>query len=70
MPNKGESDRIKILGATENVVIECKNQINIILTSARNILPFTHFISIPVCSNEIKENFLKFKVRYFFKTEK
>lgn len=63
-PKQLAVDRIEISGPTPDVVFKCKSRVEMILMNARTWQNFTHFISIPVCNDEIKENFLKFKVRF------
>lgn len=54
---------IQIAGPTPNIVLKGKRRVEMILMDARFKQPFNHFISIPVYSDEIRKNFLKFKVR-------
>ena len=42
-------------------IISAKNRIDVMVESARQRTPFTHFISFPLNSKEIQDSFLEFK---------
>lgn len=52
---------VKITGQSERAVASARNQISILVLKKREKLPSTHFISIPVDSDEIRNNFALFK---------
>ncbi|KAL3280686.1 hypothetical protein HHI36_003923 [Cryptolaemus montrouzieri] len=52
---------VKITGHSERSVSSARNQITFLILAKREKLPSTHFISIPVRSNDISTNFEKFK---------
>ncbi|KAL0274446.1 UNVERIFIED_CONTAM: hypothetical protein PYX00_006866 [Menopon gallinae] len=58
------SDResnIEIYGPTKNQIILAWKSILVVIKSSRKKLSVTHFICIPLNSEEIKQNFIKFK---------
>lgn len=63
IPKPGATDEeIIITGRSERAVVSARNRINMILLQLRERERPTHFISIPVISNEIKSKFTEFKV--------
>lgn len=62
VPRINEIGDVKIEGGTERDVVSCKNQIQMVLFNRREKMPVTHFLSIPIISDEVKNNFNKFKV--------
>lgn len=56
---------VKITGQSERAVASARNQISILVLKKREKLPSTHFISIPVDSDEIRNNFALFKVKSY-----
>lgn len=62
VPRPMENGNIEIKGSSKKNIILAKKCIDAIVSSARQKLNFTHFISIPTNSDEIKTNFIKFKV--------
>ncbi|KAK9888928.1 hypothetical protein WA026_001148 [Henosepilachna vigintioctopunctata] len=53
---------VKITGHSERSVASARNQVTLLTLSKREKLLSTHFISIPVTSDEVKANFEKFKM--------
>lgn len=50
-----------ITGQNRANVASCRRRIEMLVDSARQRQPFTHFISLPFTSDEIKKNFEDFK---------
>lgn len=62
IPRQAEAGtEITITGPTKRSIILARRNIDVIVASARQKLPFTHFLSIPMNSSQIKENFASFK---------
>ena len=55
IPRKGQEGDIFVTGVNRNGVITACNRIDVIISSARQKQPFTHFISIPVNQDHIKK---------------
>jgi hypothetical protein len=51
-----------ITGSTKSAVSAAGRRINMIVASARQKQQFTHFLSIPMAGDSIKNNFVAFKV--------
>jgi hypothetical protein len=51
-----------ITGSTKSAVSAAGRRINLIVTSARHKQQFTHFLSIPMAGDSIRNNFMVFKV--------
>jgi activating signal cointegrator complex subunit 1 len=51
-----------ITGGTKSGVSAARRRINLIVMSARQKQPFTHFLSIPVTGDSIRKRFMDFKV--------
>lgn len=62
MPNLGTDGNMLIMGEDETKVIEARHHIHSVICSIRDASTPMQFISIPILSKEIKENFEKFKV--------
>lgn len=52
---------ITIKGFTRKNLISAKNRLDLIVASGRSKIQFTHFLSIAFTSQEIQENFVKFR---------
>jgi activating signal cointegrator complex subunit 1 len=52
---------IEIIGNNKTDISGARYQIDLLIEASKNKLNFTHFISIPVNSESIKEHFNKFK---------
>jgi activating signal cointegrator complex subunit 1 len=50
-----------IVGHDRKGVLSAKTRIDVIVNSARQREPFSHFLSIPVNDSEIQKNFAEFK---------
>jgi len=61
IPRKGQEGDISVTGVSKNGVITACNRIDVIVASARQKQPFTHFLSIPVNAAHIQQSFLEFK---------
>ncbi|XP_067007831.2 activating signal cointegrator 1 complex subunit 1 isoform X2 [Anabrus simplex] len=61
VPRQGQDGNIIITGSDKKGVSAARRRINLIVISARQKQPFTHFLSIPMTGESIKEGFLKFK---------
>ena len=61
IPRKGMEGDITISGGDRRSVMTAANRIDVMVAAARNKQPFTHFISIPVNMEHVKERFLQFK---------
>lgn len=61
IPRKGMEGDIVVSGTQRHNVVRCCNRIDVMVCSARQKQPFTHFISLPVNSNQLQEAFKQFK---------
>ena len=50
-----------IIGSVQKRIIHAKRKIDKLIENSKNKLKFTHFISIPTNTGDIRENFIKFK---------
>lgn len=69
IPRKGQRGDVVITGNSEKNVFKARRRIDLIVIASRNKQPFTHFLSIPFNSAEIKDRFQEFKVRNFIHLE-
>lgn len=65
IPKVGETGDIIITGSSERDIISARNRIHLIVLKMRDSHPITHFVSVPVISNQIKKNFEIFKVNLY-----
>ena len=61
IPRKGKDGDIIVTGPSRTGVAVAANRIDVIVATARQRQPFTHFLSIPVNTGPVQENFLNFK---------
>lgn len=61
IPRKGKEGDITVTGMSRAGVAQAANRIDVIVATARQKQPFTHFLSIPVNTASVQENFLRFK---------
>lgn len=61
VPKLGEKGEIVVQGHDKKSVSSAKTRIEVLVDSARKRQPFTHFLSIPIQSEEIVEKFEEFK---------
>ncbi|CAG9863365.1 unnamed protein product [Phyllotreta striolata] len=61
VPKPNEKGNVTITGDTERKVASARTQISIIVTQRKDKLPISHFVSIPVSSNEIRMKLNEFK---------
>ncbi|XP_046446258.1 activating signal cointegrator 1 complex subunit 1-like [Daphnia pulex] len=61
IPKKGQSGDVAITGMNPKDVTSAFVRISLIVSNARKRMPFTHFVSIPLTTPEIKTRFLQFK---------
>ncbi|KAK7090064.1 activating signal cointegrator 1 complex subunit 1-like [Littorina saxatilis] len=61
IPRAGQEGEIVIQGHDKKGVISAKTRVEVLVESARQKQPFTHFLSIPIQSEEIWERFEEFK---------
>nr|CAH0100675.1 unnamed protein product [Daphnia galeata] len=61
IPKKGQSGDVAITGMNAKDVTSAFVRINLIVSNARKRMPFTHFVSIPLSTPDIKTRFLQFK---------
>ncbi|XP_044742694.1 activating signal cointegrator 1 complex subunit 1 [Chrysoperla carnea] len=62
VPQKTDPNGCVVLtGPLPNAITRCKRRIEMVLMDARFKQPFTHFISIPMSNDIIRENFDRFK---------
>ena len=61
IPRKGKDGDIIVSGPSRSGVALAANRIDVIVATARQRQPFTHFLSIPVNTGLVQENFLNFK---------
>lgn len=62
IPRQAQHGDVLITGSTKRSIILARRNIDVIVASSRQRLEYTHFISIPMISDEIKKNFITFKV--------
>lgn len=65
IPVDGVEEQLVITGEDATQIVEARHQIHSIIDYIRSSHPPMQFISIPVLSDEIKENFNKFKVSIY-----
>ncbi|XP_076454067.1 activating signal cointegrator 1 complex subunit 1-like [Babylonia areolata] len=61
IPKAGQEGEIVIQGHDRKGVVSAKTRVDVLVDSARQKQPFTHFLSVPVQSEEIIEKFEDFK---------
>lgn len=61
VPRPNEKGNVKITGDTERIVASARTQISLIITQRKQKLPVSHFVSIPMYSESIENNFNLFK---------
>ena len=61
IPRKGEEGDITVSGVSRTGVMTACNRIDVMVDSARQRQPFTHFLSIPINTSNIQAAFLQFK---------
>lgn len=61
IPREGVEGEIVITGPERKGVVSAKTRIDVIVDSVRRKEPFTHFLSLPVNSQPIRERFLEFQ---------
>ncbi|PVD18764.1 hypothetical protein C0Q70_21316 [Pomacea canaliculata] len=61
IPKMGQEGDIVIQGHEKKGVLSAKTRIEVLVDSARQRLPFTHFLSIPVQGEDVVEKFEDFK---------
>ncbi|CAL4074250.1 unnamed protein product, partial [Meganyctiphanes norvegica] len=64
IPGKGQSGDVAVIGKDMKTVRQAKIKIDVLVDAARKKAPFTHFISIPICANDIQQRFLQFKNQF------
>lgn len=62
LPQSFIGGNITVKGDTVTEIIDARNELHSLAGEIRNSSTVLQFVSIPVISNEIKENFQKFKV--------
>ena len=55
------SFQLVITGSNRKGVVSAKTRIEILIDTSRQRMPFTHFLSIPIVSENIKSTFEEFK---------
>ncbi|XP_029733477.2 activating signal cointegrator 1 complex subunit 1 [Aedes albopictus] len=61
VPKQGTEGDVVVKGTSAKAVTACRQRIELIVLAARNKQHFTHFLSIPMTSDEIKSNYIKFR---------
>lgn len=61
VPKQGTEGDVIVKGTSAKAVTACRQRIELIVLGARNRQHFTHFLSIPLDSEEIKSNYIKFR---------
>lgn len=61
VPKQGTEGDVIVKGTSAKAVTACRHRIELIVLGARNKQHFTHFLSIPLDSEEIRSNFVKFR---------
>lgn len=61
IPKAGQEGEITIQGHERKGVVSAKTRVEVLVDSARQRQPFTHFLSIPIRSEEVMEKFEDFK---------
>lgn len=70
IPKQNEEGDILVTGASERDVITARNRIQMIVLKMRDSHTITHFVSIPVVSEQIKKNLEIFKVSFLLSINK
>ncbi|XP_058836036.1 activating signal cointegrator 1 complex subunit 1 [Topomyia yanbarensis] len=63
VPKQGSEGDILVKGTFRRAVTSCRQRIELIVLGARSRQQFTHFLSIPLNSDQIKQNYKKFRVK-------
>lgn len=66
IPRSNVDGDIEISGLTRNGIAAARRRIELIVMGARHKQEITHIVCIPVFSPEIRANFERFKVSFFF----
>lgn len=61
VPRINEKGDVRVTGSSERNVASARNQIEMIVLNKRNRMDVTHFISIPILSEEIRRSFKTFQ---------
>lgn len=61
VPKPGIEGDIVVIGPTRKSVASARRRIEIIVLAARNKQQFTHFLSVPFRTDEIKRSFIRFR---------
>lgn len=61
IPKPGRSGPVVVQGHDRGGIVSAKTRISVIVDSARQREPFTHFLSLPIVGEEIRNNFVEFK---------
>nr|XP_023020114.1 activating signal cointegrator 1 complex subunit 1-like [Leptinotarsa decemlineata]XP_023020115.1 activating signal cointegrator 1 complex subunit 1-like [Leptinotarsa decemlineata] len=61
VPKLNEKGEIKITGDTERKVASARTQISMIVMQRKDKLPISHFVSIPIVSENIREKYKRFQ---------
>ncbi|GFO31161.1 activating signal cointegrator 1 complex subunit 1 [Plakobranchus ocellatus] len=70
VPKPGDKDEVIVIkGQDRKGVVSAKTRIDVLVDSARRNQPFTHFLSIPVTSDDIVTSFENFKDDILFQCE-
>lgn len=64
IPLNGREGGLTIIGEDVTNIVEARHQVHSVIEHIRNSHRPMQFISIPILSNEIRENFERFKVRF------
>lgn len=64
IPLNGMEGNLTIIGEDETNIVEARHQVHSVIEHIRNAHRPMQFISIPTLSDEIRNNFEKFKVRF------
>ncbi|XP_018566384.1 activating signal cointegrator 1 complex subunit 1-like [Anoplophora glabripennis] len=63
VPKLNEKGEVKITGDTERNVASARTQLSMIVMKQKDKLPISHFVSIPMVSDKVKEKLMEFQDR-------
>ncbi|XP_011306067.1 activating signal cointegrator 1 complex subunit 1 [Fopius arisanus] len=63
VPYKNSSDPLTITGVTARDIISCRNRMDLLVEKAKIKMPPTHFVSIPLNTEEIIQSYERFRER-------
>ncbi|XP_058053581.1 activating signal cointegrator 1 complex subunit 1 [Anopheles bellator] len=67
VPKQGTTDDIVVTGVSRKSVAAARSRIELIVTGARDKQQFTHFLSVPLATDDMMKRFVAFKDKVLYK---